>query len=713
MEDWSGNRAWGRRAVSITAALFLAAIGSYAAPGTCDKGPSYYDGYMITRVDIRNPIGFITPWFSISKKLKPGLRLKASGSFNWQSFEQDSEYLSSMLKTEFPSSQLKFKLAYAGGDLEDCDPDARTLRVVYPIFTSAIPFLIPPSIEQQSNESDHPATTGALRAADKPLRVTPLAGYNHTRGIFGGTSFVENVKHLQIQGETEDSAKSRLEYLGISSKIGPVNRLLNDGQLAMNFDYQDTPAGDRRFKEGKLILRLSASTQETAKDHIIFRYGIALEGGHQQSSNASQFAEQVPNSGYGSMKFYVGLTGRPGNSAFTLNYGLQLGRTLGTGLPVFKKHLVDLGYNISIPIPFRKPMGDREDFRGPLSPRVHRSLTLETRFTAGLIQDVAGTPLAERFLGGNQVRPFIQNGSWVILSDPFIRSIPENQLGAQNVAQFGGSRFYSANATVSYSAWGKPLLPKELAAPGTQFPEVLNPGFQTAAITLANSYKTRDPEYIRLTAKVPSQATELSEKLNVLSGKLKTIPPDVASQAASAKLLKSINRNLASTRNAARLLSNGADPQVIDQLGTNLIPALSSLTSELSKSLREASLSVLSNQIDSLMNDIKALGTEIDQASSLPLTKYEDQAWQELAPGHHAIDVFLHQLNIFSISPLVAFDVARVWPVNEGVRYGVGPGLRFSLVNTNFTLGYSFNLQRTNRENAGALFFKLDVTTLF
>ena len=57
--------------------------------------------------------------------------------------------------------------------------------------------------------------------------------------------------------------------------------------------------------------------------------------------------------------------------------------------------------------------------------------------------------------------------------------------------------------------------------------------------------------------------------------------------------------------------------------------------------------------------------------------------------------------------------MARVWPVNEGVRYGVGPGLRLSLVNANFTIGYVFNPRRVGPEKAGAIFFKLDVTTLF
>lgn len=75
--------------------------------------------------------------------------------------------------------------------------------------------------------------------------------------------------------------------------------------------------------------------------------------------------------------------------------------------------------------------------------------------------------------------------------------------------------------------------------------------------------------------------------------------------------------------------------------------------------------------------------------------------------------MFLHQLNVYSVSPVAIFDVARVWPVNEGVRYGLGPGLRFSLVNANFTLTYGFNPQRSDLESMGTLFFKLDVTSLF
>ena len=166
-------------------------------------------------------------------------------------------------------------------------------------------------------------------------------------------------------------------------------------------------------------------------------------------------------------------------------------------------------------------------------------------------------------------------------------------------------------------------------------------------------------------------------------------------------------------RGAASLIAAGPNPQVLDQLVDNLLPALSGSARDLTNSLRSVSQADLANQMDLLMNDVTALGGDLRTADNLPTKKYDDQAWQALAPGHRAIDVFLHELNIYSIAPVAIFDVARVWPVDEGVRYGVGPGLRLSLANANFTVGYAFNPLRVAPEKAGAIFFKLDVTSLF
>jgi len=645
--------------------------------------------------------------------LKKGLRLKANAPFSLEGFEEDSAFLSSALKANFSSSHQTVKLSYAGGQILDCDAQARTLRVVYPIFTSVVPSFIAPSIEQQTSESERPATTGATRASERSLLIAPLVGYNQTRRTWGGLTFSDKIAGLQMQGQAEASGNSLSGHFDVVGNNGPVGNLWDHADWAGTFEYVDDPAGAARFKESKVTSRFSASTREFATGRVIIRYGAAIEGGHQQSSATGAALQLTPNSSYGSLKLYVGATGRPGRNAFTASYGLQLGSTFINAAPVFKKHLLDLGYNVNVPVPFRKPLGDTKDFKGPLSTTVHRSLSLETRFTAGLIQDASGTPLAERFLGGNAMRPFVQDGSWLILSNPFIRSIPENQLGAQSGTQLGGSRFYSANATVSFTVWGRPMLPKELATADPRFPGILNAPFHTAALSLANTYKLKDPEYIRVSAAVSAKAVDLNKKLAALSEELKLIPTATAAEPPLARCLKEIKRNLLSTRGAASLIASQPDPQVVDQLVTSLLPALSGFVQELTKGLRDAAQNDLAAQIDRSMTDVNTLGNDIRTADNLPSKKYEDQAWQTLAPGHRAIDVFLHELNIYSVSPVAILDVARVWPVNQGVRYGVGPGLRLSLVNANFTVTYGFNPQRSAQESVGAIFFKLDVTSLF
>jgi hypothetical protein len=84
-----------------------------------------------------------------------------------------------------------------------------------------------------------------------------------------------------------------------------------------------------------------------------------------------------------------------------------------------------------------------------------------------------------------------------------------------------------------------------------------------------------------------------------------------------------------------------------------------------------------------------------------------------MATAEKVLNALLYQLNIYSVAPVGVFDVARVWPSGVGVRYGIGGGVRVSVVNANFTVGYAASPVRSNKEGPGALFFKLDVLELF
>jgi len=241
---------------SWIATAFLAACSTYASPGPCTNKSAAYDGFKILQVDLKNPIGFITPWGTLSNSLKKGLKLKVNSPFSLESFEQDSGFLSATLKANFASSQQTVKLSYAGGEILDCDPEAHTLRVVYPIFTSVVPSLIAPSIEEQTSESEHPGTTGATRVSERKLLVAPLAGYNQTRGTWGGLTFSDTIAKLRLHGESEASANSLTGHFDIGGSSRAVWRLWDHADWAGTFEYLSTPAGAARFKEGKISTRL-------------------------------------------------------------------------------------------------------------------------------------------------------------------------------------------------------------------------------------------------------------------------------------------------------------------------------------------------------------------------------------------------------------------------------------------------------------------------
>ena len=89
---------------------------------------------------------------------------------------------------------------------------------------------------------------------------------------------------------------------------------------------------------------------------------------------------------------------------------------------------------------------------------------------------------------------------------------------------------------------------------------------------------------------------------------------------------------------------------------------------------------------------------------------------RQLAYPKRVFDTIIHDLNLWSVSPVFAFDTARIWPEvssGKGLRYGVGGGIRLTLVShANLTVGYSRNLHRDPKEGSGALFFSISITEL-
>ncbi len=101
------------------------------------------------------------------------------------------------------------------------------------------------------------------------------------------------------------------------------------------------------------------------------------------------------------------------------------------------------------------------------------------------------------------------------------------------------------------------------------------------------------------------------------------------------------------------------------------------------------------------------------QFDSIDISEAESLADEDMKLVEASLDSFVNELNWLAVSPVGIFDAAQVFPDKSGMRFGVGGGVRLSLVNFNVTLGYAFNPNRRPGEGRGALFFTMDVTDVF
>jgi hypothetical protein len=104
------------------------------------------------------------------------------------------------------------------------------------------------------------------------------------------------------------------------------------------------------------------------------------------------------------------------------------------------------------------------------------------------------------------------------------------------------------------------------------------------------------------------------------------------------------------------------------------------------------------------------LESEYDRLATPPL---EHAANRDLSYALRSLDVIFREMNLASISPVLMFDMARIGPDGGGLRYGLGGGVKFSIVTLDVTAGYSVTLRRQPGDSPGAFALTLDVSDLF
>lgn len=163
----------------------------------------------------------------------------------------------------------------------------------------------------------------------------------------------------------------------------------------------------------------------------------------------------------------------------------------------------------------------------------------------------------------------------------------------------------------------------------------------------------------------------------------------------------------------------------IDQLMVGfgeLVPATASKIATEIKRIRQpladANFNAQSQELVKEADKLAAFQKEVrKRLQTIKRTNSELKARRDIGFAARSLETVFRELNLIAVSPAILFDVARIGPQTDnnqgGVRYGLGPGVRFSLVTLDITMGYSWNLNRRPGEGRGAFVFSMNISDIF
>lgn len=600
-----------------------------------------------------------------------------------------------------------------------------TLELVYRIYSTQILPVLNSTPEARVEERQTPQNTAGMTNVDipsaKPVHFTPTASFDSTNELSGGGRLEITPDHfgklpfnsIVIEGQGSPSMRSISAAL-----VGSFDSLdwLRHSEWRLNYTNYSLPTGTGHINGGHLSAQFSGMTRVFAKGNLTARFGGLLEGGNRQSDlRAVRLTpETITNTGYGSLKLYAGLESRLRHNVFSISYGLELGSVGPAARIDWRKHIGDIRHE------FWYAVGD------------HRPVVLESRFTFGSIQVPGKIPLTERFFGGNNEEFFIPGDSWQIRENPVIRAIPGSRF-YQTVDGAGGSHFLSYNLTAAYAIWREPMVPSELTK-DTEFSQLLNGQLAQATGIEELHYLTKDPHYMTVAKEVipdPSlspASPPVSHVQKLLADLQKAVTaqssqsgqfPSQFEACTDALDLASFRALKASTATdakqyaliAALLSADKKENRLAKVYRTCFKDDDATSNDALNEVLNDPGIAAASNSLDSLRQSMES------EFSLINRTTAKAKAKASMAFTRRTLNTLLRDMNIYSISPVFVFDVAKISSERMGlggVRYGPGAGLRLELASTvHFTAGYAWNVKQGPGEGHGTIFFSMGIRDLF
>ncbi|HEY6969197.1 MAG TPA: hypothetical protein VJA94_08335 [Candidatus Angelobacter sp.] len=587
---------------------------------------------------------------------------------------------------------------YAVASVENCMEKDKQLSVVFRIFSVQVSPVLSSTFEFRQDEKEVPGQAVGVTKESRYWSTAPKIGYNHTEKLFAGGTFQAYlaptrfpIRSVMVDGYGSSSAHSI--SFAADGAFDSTTGLVGHAEWRLDFRNFLVPTGAASLSGGRMALQFLAESHPLRMGTL--RAGVTAEGGSQQSGFlATQLDPRtLARAPYSSLKFYGGLTGNHRSQAFQIAYGLELGSTDSSFHGDWRKHLADVAHDGWWEI------GD------------HRLFEIEQRGTLGALQVLRDIPVGARFFGGNREEHFIYGDTWQLRSAPFIRSIPAYRLSMTS-AGAGADRFLSYNLTLALTAWRKPLVPPELGN-DSEFKEKLEGALTSSTNILQVAYTSQDPHFLQILSILPELQTKLEALKQAVSGATANSPSSL--QDTIQNCTDAIGSSLSLVKHARKdkpVQAFGSVQELLpDGIGA-LADTVAGCGTNLNGQIHDPAVAAASNAVDALNKQIQQLLGSIDQNAATA------KANADMSYVRRTIDVILNQMNITSVSPVGIFDVAHIGPAANipysGTRYGVGGGLRFTLVSTvSFTGGYAWSPVRRQGEGAGAFFFSLTTRNLF
>lgn len=662
----------------------------------CPDSPGHYQGYTITKLSLAGPFDWIPAGRQNLRALKQDSDVAVDHRFDTVAWSSGADIIQDALHSIQPEMGQRLFLNVVLPQIENCNNSASTVEVVYRVFTNHFDWYTGQTFEARQQELANPAVTAAKESTSSRFVAQPFFSYDRSLRGFGGTR-----SQMRLTGGMFDTASLEV---GGSSSGSLINFTLEgsrtnqksflqwkEWQLA--YSHRDLAAAPAQLKQGQIGARFAAATRPLAGT-LVFRFGAATQGGNAQSNAPIKLpADQLTNTRDQSAKLYLGVTQRGNRNSLTASGGVQLGSTGGANID-YVKEVVDVAYSARL-LPFADS---------------HKPWEIESRFNAGSFQQNGSMPFVQRFFGGNTVPNFISGDSWQLREGPVLRSIPAFRY---NNGGMGGEKYFSLNLTTALGVKSRPVLPKELTG-DPQFPKMLASELTSAERTLEKIYE----------AQLPEEKAVLGN-LDPIAQALDAVKADLAEASQPGVLPAAARTTLADAKFQALLASSTIESVKKSQKVEQIPGVISSDSAPLVKlerglaSLENAMTTPASADLRQKMIDHGAVLERIRSqmaadSAGIQTEKAVEKAKNDMAPARAIIGTIQNEMNLWSVSPMLAFDMARMWPDPANrLRVAPGAGIRFNLVMVNFTIGYARNVFGLRQEGKGAVFFGLDITELF